>query len=371
MASGPATPSAQAEAMEQTGPAPLHEVTLGENAPELEHMTIETVRAVTLPTEEIVAPAKIEANPNRVAHAVLPVPGRIVKVMVQLGDSVKAGQPVVSIDSPAVGEAQSAYIQADASVRQAELAITKAEADLARVADLFEHQAIAQKEVLAAQTTVSLSKATLEQQLSVREQARRRLELLGLTPGEFQQRVLVHAPISGKVLEIAVVDGEYHNEINTPLITIADLSRVWATSEAPESNIRAYKIGGMMTLDLIAYPGETFQAKVTRIADTVDPQTRTIEVSAELKNPDGRLRPEMFGQLRYAGGMAPAIWIPENAVIESDDAKLVFLETSPGRFMPTPVELGRRHDDGFVVNAGLRPGEKVVTSGAVYLKALL
>ena len=146
-------------------------------------MTIEPVRTVPVPADEVTAPARIEANPNRVGHAVLPVPGRIVKVMVKLGDSVTQGQPVVQIESPMVGEAESAYIQAEASVRQAELAITKADADLARLTDLFEHQAVAQKEVLAAQTTAALTKAALEQAQSAREQARRRLELLGLKAG--------------------------------------------------------------------------------------------------------------------------------------------------------------------------------------------
>jgi cobalt-zinc-cadmium efflux system membrane fusion protein len=124
-------------------------------------MTIEPVRSVTVPADEITAPAKIEVNPNRVGHAMLPAPGRIVRVMVKLGDSVAQGQPVVAIESSVVAEAESGHIQSDASVRQAELAVAKAEADLARETDLFEHQAVAQKEVLAAQTTAELAKASL------------------------------------------------------------------------------------------------------------------------------------------------------------------------------------------------------------------
>ena len=138
-------------------------VVLGPDAPELRQMTIEPVRSVPVPADEITAPAKIEANPNRVGHAVLPAPGRIVRVMVKLGDSVAQGQPVVAIESSVVAEAESGHIQSDASVRQAELAVAKAEADLARETDLFEHQAVAQKEVLAAQTTAALAKASLEQ----------------------------------------------------------------------------------------------------------------------------------------------------------------------------------------------------------------
>jgi len=302
---------------------------------------------------------------------VLPVPGRIVKVMVKLGDSVTQGQAVVEIESPMVGEAESAYIQAEASVRQAELAITKADADLARLTDLFEHQAVAQKEVLAAQTTSALNKAALEYAQSAREQARQRLELLGLKAGHFQQQVSVKAPISGKVLELSVVEGEYRNEINTPLITIADLSRVWATSEVPESKIRYCKPGGFADLQLIAYPNEAFRARVTRIADTVNSETRTVKVSAELDNPGGRLRPEMFGQLRYADGLVPTPWVPDSAIVRIGDKDYVFLKQAPGRFQSSEVELGKHHDGGFAVTRGLKAGDPIVTQGSVYLKAAL
>ena len=344
-------------------------VELGPNAPELRQMTIAPVNTINVPADEVTAPAKIEANPNRVGHAVLPAPGRCVRVMIKLGDYVTQGQPVVSVESSVVAEAESAFIQADASVRQAELAVTKAEADSFRLNDLFEHQAVAQKEVLASRTTLALSKASLEQAHSAREQTKRRLELLGLKPGQFQQMVTITAPVSGKVLELGVVEGEYRNEINTPLVTIADLSRVWATSEVPESKIRFCKIGGGVDLELIAYPGETFRGRVTRIADTVDSETRTIRVSAELDNSNGRLRPEMFGSLRYADGFAPAPWVPDSAVVRISGKDYVFVELQPGHFRSTLVELGKHMDDGFTITSGLRAGERVVTQGSVYLKA--
>ena len=368
----------QAEADGKTSPSTAQAqastsgvVALGPEAPELRQMTIERVQAVPVPADEVTATARIEANPNRVGHAVLPLSGRVVKVLVKLGDPVTQGQPVVEIEGPAVAEAESAYIQAESSVRQAEVGIVKADADLSRLADQFEHQAVAQKEVLAAQTTVALTKASLEQAKSAKEQARRRLELLGLKPGGFQQRVIVAAPISGKVLELSVVEGEYRNEINTPLITIADLSRVWATSEVPESKIRYCKLGGQADLQLIAFPNETFRARVTRIADTVDRETRTIKVSAELDNGTGRLRPEMFGSLRYAAGVVASPWVPDSAVVRIGEKDFVFVEQAPGRFLSSPVELGKRHDGGFAVTNGLKAGERIVSQGSVYLKAAL
>ncbi len=361
-------PTVNASSAQTTAPGL---VVMRSDAPELRQMTIAEVRNLPVPGEEVLAPAKIEANPNRIGHAVLPIPGRIVRVMVKLGDSVTQGQPLITIESLAIAEAESAYVQAETSVRQAELAAAKDAADLARLTDLFEHQAVAQKEVLAAQTTSALAKSAVDQAISAREQARRRLGLLGLKAGSFDQTATVKAPLAGKVLDVSVVEGEFRNEINTALITIADLSRVWATSEVPESKIRYCKVGGMTDLELIAFPGETFRARVTRIADTVNNETRTIKVSVELENPSGRLRPEMFGRLRYANEVVSTPWIPSSAVVRIGEKDFVFVEQAPGRFQSTAVELGRNHAEGYAVMGGLKAGTRIVTQGSVYLKAAL
>lgn len=347
------------------------DVVMDRAAPELKQMAVETVRTVPVAVDQVTTTARIQANPHNVGHAVVPVPGRIVRVMTKLGDTVVRGQPLVAIESTVAAEAESAFVQSGVAVRQAEIAAAKAEADLTRLADLYEHQAVAQKEVLAAQTTAGLTKAGVDQAHSAQEQARRRLELLGLTPGKFQQHIVVTAPIAGKVMEVSVVEGEFRNEINTPLITITDLSRVWVTSEVPESKIRLFRVGGAADLELIAYPNQTFRARVTRLADAVDSETRTVKVNAELDNVGGKLRPDMFGSLRYSAGEVATPWIPETAVVRMNGVDLVFLERSAGRFRAVPVELGNLQDGGYPVSKGLKAGDRVVTKGAVYLKAAL
>ena len=365
-ASADANPAASAVKM-----APPGVVVMGPDAPELKEMTIEAVHTAPMPSQEVTATARIEANPNRVGHAMAPAPGRIVRLLVQLGDSVKQGQPLLTIESATVAEAEGAYVQAGSAVRQAELAIAKAESDLARLTDLFEHQAVAQKELIAVRSTLAISKASLEQAQTGRDQARRRLELLGLKTDVYQQLIVVTAPIAGKVMEVSVVEGEFRNEINAPLVTINDLSRVWASSEVPESEIRNCKVGGLVDLELIAYPNEVFHARVTRIADVVNKETRTIKVSAELENPGGRLRPEMFGKLRYADGTFSALWVPDAAVVRNQGKDFVFVEQKRGQFLLAPVELGKPHEGGFPVSSGLKVGDRVVTRGAIYLKAAL
>jgi len=369
----PEKPAEPAKAAHGEGPAAAGPriVALGPEAPELREMSIEPVRVAPVPAEDTSAPARIEANPNRIGRARLPVPGRIVNVMVQLGDTVKAGQPVAVIESPSVADAETNFLQADSAVRQAEVALAKANADLERLTDLFEHKAVAQKEVLAAKTVQALSVTALEQAVQSRRQGQQKLEYLGLKAGKHQQQVVVTAPIAGKVLEVAVVPGEFRNEVNEPLITVADLSRVWATADVPESQIRQYRVGGQTSLELLAYPGELFPGHVTRIADTADAETRTVKVSAELDNASGKLRPKIFGRMRYVHGLAPAPWLPETAIVRIGDKDHVFVEESKGHFRLTEVVLGKRHESGFAVLRGVSAGDRVVTRGAVYLKGAL
>ena len=344
-------------------------VVLGADAPELKQITIEPVKSVPVPGDEVSAPAKVGVNPNRVGHAMLQVPGRISRVLVKLGDSVTEGQAVVTVESPVLGEAESAFLTAESGVKQAEIGVAKAEADLNRLNDLLAHEAVAKKDALAADTALKMARSQLEQSQSTREQARRRLQLLGLKPGASSQTATVYAPLAGKVLEINAVDGEVHNEVNQSLLTIADLSRVWVSSQVPESMIRYCRLGGQADLELIAYPGEKFQGRVTRIADTEDKDTRTIEVTSELDNSRGRLRPEMFGRMHYADAVAPALWVPESAIVRIAGKESVFVETDKGHFRTVAVETGPKHNGGFPIRSGLTEGQRVVTNGAINLKA--
>jgi len=127
-------------------------------------------------------------------------------------------------------------------------------------------------------------------------------------------------------------------------------------------------VGERLEISLAAYPGETFIGRVKRIADTVDPQTRTVKVRAELKNDRGRLRPEMFGRIRHVESTARGIVVPTGAVLQSEAENVVYVERSPGRFAATPVKLGTKVEDGFAVVNGLHEGDRVVVDGAMLLK---
>jgi len=343
-------------------------VTFPPDSPMLTRIRVAPVQSRDLPTEEITAPGKIEANPNRIARVGLPVTGRVAQVSVQLGDMVARGQPLLTVESPDASEAISTFLQGEASVSQAKAALAKAQVDLARLQDLLTHDAVAKKDVLDAQQAVTQAKAAFEQAQAARAHALRRLEILGLKPDTFQQAVVVHAPLSGKVLEMNVVPGEYRTDATATVMTIADLSTVWVSSDVPESAIRLIQPGEQVEIQLVAYPGETFVGRVSRIADTVDLQTRTNKVWAELENPQGRFRPGMFGNIRHIEAVQSLPVVPVGAVVQGNDHSVVFVERDPGQFQETPVTLGKRDGDVLPIMSGVHAGERVVVEGVMLLK---
>src|SRR5882724_5578667 len=142
-----------------------------ENSPQLTRIQSVVVEAAKVPEVEIIAPGKIEANPTKVSKIVMPVTGRVGQVLVNLGDTVKQGQPVLTVDSPDGASAMSAYRQAEANVAQSKAGLAKADADLQRTRDLYANRGAAQKEVLAAETVLVQSQAALTQGQAAQEEA--------------------------------------------------------------------------------------------------------------------------------------------------------------------------------------------------------
>jgi cobalt-zinc-cadmium efflux system membrane fusion protein len=336
-------------------------------SPLLNQFAVESVRTMEMPVDEISAPGQIEFVNGCVSFVSLPVPGRIDRVHVRQGDTVVAGQPLFTIDSPDADAFISDFRQAQATVNQARSALTKAKADSERAVDLFEHKAVAKKEVLASENERTQAQASLDQSEAVLVRARRRLEIIGLNESEAGQKVTVRSPLSGKVINLSITAGEYRNETTVPAMTVADLSTVCVTSEVPETSIRFIEVGERIQVELVAYPGEIFEARVARISDTVDPSTRTIQVRAELPNPRGKLRPEMFGRIHHSHPPRSMPVIPSRAVLHRGSEAVVYIERSRGTFERVPIRIGKASGDHVPVLAGLKSGDRVVVEGVMLL----
>jgi hypothetical protein len=195
-----------------------------------------------------------------------------------------------------------AQLQFANSVRQAELQVNSSLSKLQLLLGRTKLQRF-DVVVLAAETVLVQSQAALTQAQASQEEALKRLEVLGLTKGSvINQFVTVRSSVSGKVIDIAAVSGEYRSDTSTPILTVADLSTVWVAADVPEDQVRFAKVGNPVHITMNAYPGEVFEGRVMRIGDVVDSTTRTVKVRAQLANPNARFRPEMFAQLREQQG---------------------------------------------------------------------
>jgi cobalt-zinc-cadmium efflux system membrane fusion protein len=352
----------------------LNVVRIPPDSPQIKQIRVEPVQLADLPSDELVAPGRVAMNPNRVSRVLPPVGGRVLTVLVKLGDHVEQGQPLLTMDSPDSDAAVSAYLQAQSAERQTKAAFQKAESDLQRTTDLYEHQAVAEKDLLQARNDVATAKSGYEIAQAIREQTWRKLQLLELKPTEFHQTIRVRAPLTGQVLEVNVAPGEYraaisfHTDTTAPLMTIADLSTVWVSSDVPEPFIPLVHVGEPVTITLVAFPDQTLAGRVARIGDVLDAQTRTLKVHVEVPNPGGRFRPEMYGTIQHAGPSRPTLVVPANALIQEYGRVVVFVERSPGQFERREVATGVRAGALVAVLDGLAPDERVVVEGAILLK---
>jgi cobalt-zinc-cadmium efflux system membrane fusion protein len=344
-------------------------IKLSPDSPQLARIQTQTALSQNVPQEELVLPAKIEADPTKVSHITLPVSGRIRQVLVALGDTVRQGQPILTVDSPDAATAMSAYRQAQSNIAVGKALLAKADADLAREKDLLAHGAAAEKDVLAADAVKVQSHEAVVQAQASFEEAGKRLEVLGIKPGSvINQYVTVRSSVSGKVTEINAVGGELRNDTSNSFITISDLSTVWVSADVPENQVRFVHLGSPVAITINSYPGEVFQAKVMRIGDTEDPQTRTIKVRAFLPNPQGRFRPDMFASIRAEQGSVDLPVIPRAAVLESEGKTTVFIERAKGDYEQVPVKLAWQSEDRVSIASGVQAGDRVVVSGGMLLR---
>ena len=343
-------------------------IRLPENSPQLSRLQTIAAVAEHVPQVDLAFPGKVEADPRRVSHIALPVTGRIRQVLVNVGDSVRQGQPVLTVDSPDAATAMSTYRQAQANVALSKANLAKADADLTRTRDLESHGAAPQKDVLAADAVQVQSQAALTQAQASLDESLKRMEVFGIKPGNvIDQLITIHSTVTGKVIEIAAVGGEFRNDTSTPFLTIADLSVVWVSADAPEDRLRFVRIGSTVAVKLTAYPDETFTARVARIGDVVDPQTRTIKVRAELESTRA-ISSDMFAEIRLSQGSVELPVIPRAALLESQGKTSVFVERSRGDFEEVPVSVAWQGPDRLAISQGIHPGDRVVNGGGMLLR---
>ena len=305
----------------------------------------------------VVVTATIQANQDRLARLAPRVPGRIASVRAQLGDRVRAGEVLAVLDSLEVGEARSAYAHAasEASVAQA---------SLERANRLRAEQIISEKDFLRTRSEHEKARAALTA-------AADKLAMLGVSREQGGNGVSVFAlsaPFAGTVIEKKAVIGELAQP-DKAIFSIADLSVLWIEANLLEKDLALVKVGDEAVISVEAYPKEQFKGRLTYIGGVLDKETRTIRGRIEVRNVDGRLKPEMFASAAIqTASREKAIALPDDAVVMVSGQPTVFIQEH-GSFEARPIELGQRLQGRVVVKTGLQSGDVVVVSGTYALKA--
>jgi membrane fusion protein, heavy metal efflux system len=326
-------------------------------APDAQGIQTVTVQRTAVP-EYLDLPAHIEADPTRVVHVYPPVGGRIVEMKVRPWDHVTKGQPLALIESADLSRSVADYHKAlaDNAVKQAELN---------RAKDLFEHDAIAEKDYQQAQADALSSQADLAA-------AREQIRVFGVDPDHATSQLTVVAPRAGVILDVGASPGEYSKSLDAPgpLCTVADIGTVWAIGDIYESDLTAAKPGQEASVTLSAYPGQHWSGRVSVVSDAVDPATRTLHVRVTLANPGERIKPEMFGTIRLTRAVAQAILAPTSAVVREGNDAYVFVVKSQGRFERRNVTVGRVFGNSIEIAKGINPGETIVSEDPLLLRAV-
>jgi cobalt-zinc-cadmium efflux system membrane fusion protein len=307
---------------------------------------------------------KIAINADHSTPVFSPYSGRVTRVIAGLGEKVKAGAALATIDA-------SEFVQA-----QNDLNTAAAQAKLARTNEtrkhaLYEAKGGSLQDWQQAQTDL----ATAEVALSA---ARNRLRILGISAADIdgleharniESVATLRAPVAGVVVDRQLGPGQYlQSGSSIPQFTIADTSTVWLIADVREADAGRVELGQPVEVRVLAYPDRTFSARVSYVSPVIDATTHRLLVRAEIANREGALKPEMFANFRIlTSGPSESPAVPEDAVVYEGDAAHVWVALADGTLAYRAVRTGRRNDGLIEVTEGLGPGDRVVTKGSLFI----
>jgi cobalt-zinc-cadmium efflux system membrane fusion protein len=332
------------------------------SASQLKTFTIEAVQPHAFVSEELTE-GKIGVNGDRTTPVVSPYSGRVTRVIARLGDTVKAGAALATLDASEFVQAQNDLNVAAAQVKLARINETRKHALYDAKGGSLQDWQQTQADLTAAETALN--------------SVRGRLRIFGKSPADIARLeasqtmspvATLTAPIAGVVVDRQVGPGQYLQSGGTPVFTIADPSSVWLLANVRETDAGLVKPGQSVEVHVLAYPKRAFTARVSYVAALVDPVTHRLPVRAEMDNRDGALKPEMFANFRILTSDATeSPSVPEAAVVYEGEAAHVWVVAADGMLIYRAIRPGRSNDGLVEVLDGLKSGERVVTKGGLFI----
>jgi cobalt-zinc-cadmium efflux system membrane fusion protein len=316
----------------------------------------------------IVTSGRVALDDVRAGHVFSPVTGRVVRISAQLGQHVRKGDPLATIESPDIGSAVS-------DVHKAQADLVAAQHDYERKKDLFELHAASAADSEAAEDNYRKAKAEVER-------AHQKAVLLRTGNADsVTQSYTLASPIDGEVLMRNInpgveVQGQYSGGTTSELFTIGDVDRIWVIGDLYEMDIARVQVGASAAVTVVTYPGTIFRGQVDWVSGMLDPSTRTAKIRCTFENPDAVLRPEMYATIQISTEPKRALAIPREALVRLGEYKVVFVELGEeeGRvkFERLPVDVEDGHTGPWLeVRHGLAAGQRIVVKGAALLSQSL
>ena len=327
---------------------------------QLAHVQVLTVQSAALPRILRLTGA-VAYNSFRTTPVITQVSGPVSRVVVVPGQKVQKGEPMLYVASPDYSQLRTNYLKAKDAYALAEKAY-------ARARDLYEHKAIAEQNLEQAQSAeVQASGDLASAQAALKVMGIADPDALVAGPPSFE--VPVRAPISGEVVEQDVSAGQLIQPGSTQCFVISDTGSVWVLVNIYQKDFPYVRIGNTVDIQTDTY-AEVFHGRISYIAPSLDPSTRTLQARIETNNPGEKLKKDMYVvALVNAGAIPNAIALPDAAILrDTENQPYVYAATSADQFGRRAVTLGESLNGKTEIASGLKAGDRVIGNGSLFLQ---
>jgi cobalt-zinc-cadmium efflux system membrane fusion protein len=328
---------------------------------QMSHVKVVTVEP-TLVKRDLRLSGAVAYNQFKTTPVISQVGGPVSRILVVPGQHVREGQPMLEVTSPDYSLLFAAYLKARDTLRVAQKNYDRAK-------DLYDHHAIAERDLLQAESDQIQAQADLNAAVLG-------LKILGIQdPEELAKKptstaeIPVLAPISGEVVERDVSPGQLLTPGATQAFVISDMSSVWILVNVYQGDLSAVHVGDAVDVTTDSYP-DTFRGKISFISPALDPNTRTLQARIVVENAGEKLKNNMYCVATVAAGAVKnAIALPDSAILRDDENQpYVYVENSQNQFGRRQVEIGDSTAGQTQILKGLSPGEHVVGDGGLFLQ---
>jgi cobalt-zinc-cadmium efflux system membrane fusion protein len=339
-------------------------VSLPANSPQLAALTVEPVGAEQ--PAHVPLTARLVWDEDTTVRVFTPLAGIVRKLLAEVNQPVAKGAPLAELQSADFAQAQS-------DARKAASDYRRAERNLERVKDLFEHGAAPRKDVESAEADFASAEAE-------KDRAGTRLAIYGATASPAEHGFLLPSPLEGVLIERNVTPGQEVRpdqmlanvpQYTAPLFTVTDPSRLWVWLDVTEMHLPLVQTGQELVIRSRAFPERVFKGRVEMVGDSLDPTTRTVRARGAVENGERLLKAEQYVSVEIPDTVPNSLQVPSKAVFLRDNQYCVFVQTGAGQFQRKAVKLGSEREGKVAVLDGLKRGQRLVTEGCLLLQSLM